>query len=146
MAQGPRQLDEIARHRLSDKTQYNFSLGYLNLKGIIVNTNYDRLTARASVKSKINDYIEFGGDINYMYSTTKGNNIGLGNNGNLSSQRDIAQMAPTLDYIHDATGEHVSVNVINPDEDSLCVYKVPYYRNVTKDELGFSMASDMKVM
>ena len=37
-------------------------------------------------------------------------------------------------------------NVINPDEDSLCVYKVPYYRNVTKDELGFSMASDMKVM
>ena len=99
----------------TDKTQYNFSIGYLNNKGIIVNTNYDRLTARASVKSKINDYIEFGGDINYMYSTTKGNNIGLGNNGNLSSQRDIAQMAPTLDYIHDATGEHVSVNVINPD-------------------------------
>lgn len=99
----------------TDKTQYNFSIGYLNNKGIIVNTNYDRLTARASVKSKVNDYIEFGGDVNYMYSTVKGNNIGLGNNANLSSQRDIAQMAPSLDYIDNTTGEHILVNVVNPD-------------------------------
>ncbi len=99
----------------SDKTQYNFSIGYLKNKGIIVNTNYDRLTARAGVKSKVNDYIEFGGDINYMYSRIKGNNIGLGNNQNLSSQRDIAQMAPSLDYIDDVTGEHVFVNVVNAD-------------------------------
>ena len=99
----------------TDKTQYNFSVGYLNNKGIVVNTNYDRLTARASIKSKVNDYVEFGGDVNYMYSTVKGNNIGLGNNANLSSQRDIAQMAPSLDYIDDVTGEHVKVNVVNPD-------------------------------
>jgi len=99
----------------TDKTQYNFSIGYLKNKGIIVNTNYDRLTARAGVKSKVNDYIEFGGDINYMYSRIKGNNIGLGNNQNLSSQRDIAQMAPSLDYIDDITGEHVLVNVVNAD-------------------------------
>ena len=99
----------------TDKTQYNFSIGYLKNKGIIVNTNYDRLTARAGVKSKVNDFIEFGGDINYMYSRIKGNNIGLGNNQNLSSQRDIAQMAPSLDYIDDITGEHVLVNVVNAD-------------------------------
>jgi TonB-linked SusC/RagA family outer membrane protein len=99
----------------TEKTQYNFSIGYLKNKGIIVNTNYDRLTARAGVKSKVNDYIEFGGDINYMYSRIKGNNIGLGNNQNLSSQRDIAQMAPSLDYIDDVTGEHVLVNVVNAD-------------------------------
>ena len=99
----------------NEKTQYNFSLGYLDNKGIIVNTRYNRLTSRASVKSKVNDYIEFGGDINYMYSTIKGSNAGLGNNQNLSSQRDIAQMAPSLDYIDDVTGEHVKVNVVNPD-------------------------------
>jgi len=99
----------------NEKTTYNFSLGYLNNKGIIVNTNYDRLTARAGVKSKVNNYIEFGGDVNYMYSTVKGNNIGLGNNQNLSSQRDISQMAPSLDYIDDVTGEHVKVNVVNAD-------------------------------
>ena len=99
----------------NDGTQYNFSVGYLNNKGIIVNTNYDRLTARGSLKSKVNKYLELGADMNYMYSTVKGNNIGLGNNGNLSSQRDIAQMAPSLDYIDDATGEVVHVNVVNPD-------------------------------
>ena len=101
----------------TDKTQYNFSLGYLDNNGIIVNSNYDRLTARASVKSKINNYIEFGGDVNYMYSTIKGNNIGLGNNTNLSSQRDLAQMAPTLDYVDGnvAGGKLINVNVVNPD-------------------------------
>ena len=99
----------------NDKTQYNFSIGYLDNKGIIVNTKYNRLTARAGVKSKVNDYIEFGGDINYSYSTILGNNIGLGNNQNLSSQRDIAQMAPSLDYIDETTGEHIKVNVVNPD-------------------------------
>lgn len=110
-----RQQYGISANGGTEKTQYNFSLGYLQNKGIIVNTKYDRLTSRASVKSKINDYIEFGGDMNYMYSTIKGNNIGLGNNANLSSQRDIAQMAPSLDYIDDVTGQLVNVNVVNPD-------------------------------
>ncbi len=112
---GFRQQYGISASGGTEKTQYNLSLGYLDTKGIIVNTRYNRLTSRASIKSKINDYIEFGGDINYMYSTTKGNNIGLGNNQNLSSQRDISQMAPSLDYIDDVTGEHVKVNVVNPD-------------------------------
>jgi len=99
----------------TEKTQYNFSIGYLDNNGIIVNSNYNRITARASVKSKVNKYLEFGGDVNYMYSSIKGNNIGLGNNTNLSSQRDLAQMAPTLDYVDVATGQHVKVNVVNPD-------------------------------
>ena len=112
---GFRQQYGISASGGTEKTQYNFSIGYLDTKGIISNTKYNRLTSRASVKSKINNYIEFGGDINYSYSTVKGNNIGLGNNQNLSSQRDIAQMAPSLDYIDDVTGEHVKVNVVNPD-------------------------------
>ena len=112
---GLRQQYGISASGGSDKTQYNFSIGYLDNKGIITNTHYNRLTSRANVKSKVNDYFEFGGDINYTYSTVKGNNIGLGNNQNLSSQRDIAQMAPSLDYIDDITGEHVKVNVVNSD-------------------------------
>ena len=112
---GLRQQYGISASGGTDKTQYNFSIGYLDTKGIITNTHYDRLTARANIKSKVNDYVEFGGDINYTYTTSIGNNIGLGNNQNLSSQRDIAQMAPSLDYIDDVTGEHVKVNVVNPD-------------------------------
>ena len=99
----------------NEKTQYNFSVGYLDNKGIIVNTRYTRTTSRASIKSKVNKYLEFGGDMNYTRTTLKGNNIGLGNNGNLSSHRDLAQMAPTLDYIDDVSGQLVNVNVVNPD-------------------------------
>lgn len=32
---------------------------------------------------------------------------------------------------------------VDPDEDSLCVYKVPNYRNMIKDELGYSLANDI---
>lgn len=34
----------------------------------------------------------------------------------------------------------------DPNEDSLCVYKVPNYRGLTKDELGFSYANDVDYM
>ena len=112
---GLKQQYGISANGGTDKTQYNFSVGYLDNKGLIVNTEYDRVTSRASIKSKVNNYIEFGGDMSYMYSTLIGNNIGLGNNANLSSQRDLAQMAPTLDYIDDVSGALVNVNVVNPD-------------------------------
>ena len=33
-------------------------------------------------------------------------------------------------------------SIVDPDADSVCIYKVPYYRNLIKDELGFSMSND----
>ena len=98
----------------NEKTQYNFSLNYLNNRGLVVNTGYQRLSGRVGVKSNITDFIEVGGDINFTRSKANGSNIGLGNNINLSSHRDIAYMTPTLDYI-DAKGRYIHVNVVNPD-------------------------------
>jgi len=99
----------------TEKTQYNFSIGYLENNGIIVNTKYNRINARASVKSQVNKYLSFGGDISYVRTESRGSNRGLGNNGNLSSHRDLAQIAPSLDYIDPETGSLVNVNVVNPD-------------------------------
>ena len=99
----------------TDKAQYNFSVGYLKNKGLIVNTDYDRLTARAGVKSNVTKYLEVGGDMNYVRTSSHGSNAGLGNNINLSSHRDLAYMTPTLDYIDPNTGNIVNVNVVNPD-------------------------------
>ena len=76
----------------TDKTQSNFSLSYLNNDGIVVNTNYNRITARANVVTKVADFIELGGDINYVHSEHHGSNAAFGNNGNLSSLRDFAFM------------------------------------------------------
>lgn len=96
----------------TEKTQSNFSLSYLNNDGIVVNTNYNRLTARANIVTKAADFIEIGGDINFVHSENHGSNAALGNNGNLSSLRDMAFMCPTLDYV-DADGNYVSPNVVN---------------------------------
>lgn len=95
----------------TQKTQSSLSINYLNNEGIVVNTNYNRLTARANVVTKVADFIEMGGDINFVHSETRGSNGSFGNNGNLSSLRDFAYMCPTMDYVKD--GVYYSPNVKN---------------------------------
>jgi len=97
----------------TENTQHNISLGYLNNDGIVVNTNYNRITGRASVVTKAADFIEVGGDVNFIHTESKGSNISYGNNGNLSSLRDFAFYCPTMDYVDPITGEHISPNVVN---------------------------------
>ena len=97
----------------TEKTQSQFSLGWLDNKGIVVNTHYKRLTARANVRTKVADFIELSGDVNFIHGESNGSNIGVGNNGNLSSLRDMAFICPTLDYVYN--GELISPNVENPD-------------------------------
>jgi TonB-linked SusC/RagA family outer membrane protein len=96
----------------TEKTQSNLSIGYLNNNGVVVNTNYNRITARANVVNKTADFLEIGGDVNFVHSESHGSNAGLGNNMNLSSLRDMAYYCPTMDYVNTA-GVYVSPNVIN---------------------------------
>lgn len=98
----------------TDKTQSLFSVGYLNNDGIIYNTNYKRLSARANVKTKVLDFIEVGGDLNFVHTENHGSNIGTGNNGNMSSLRDMAFLTPTMDYV-DENGNYIQPNLVNPD-------------------------------
>ena len=99
----------------TEKTQSNFSLSYLNNDGVVVNTNYKRLTARANVVTKVNNFIEIGSDLNFVHTESYGSNAGFGNNGNLSSIRDWAFTAPTMDYYDPVAKKVVSPNVKNPD-------------------------------
>lgn len=96
----------------NEKTQSSLSLSYLNNDGIIINTNYNRTTGRANVITKVADFIEIGGDINFVHTDRKGSNAAFGNNGNLSSLRDMAFYCPTMDYVT-AEGVYVSPNVKN---------------------------------
>lgn len=104
----------------NDKSTYNFSIGYLDNEGVVVNSRYQRITARANVATKINKYLSFGGDINYVHTDSHGSNNSIGNFGNLSSLRDFAFMCPSMDYITRGTayapdGIYVSPNVVNSD-------------------------------
>ena len=44
----------------TNKTQATMSLNFLNNDGIVVNTNFKRLTARVNMVSKVNDFLEVG--------------------------------------------------------------------------------------
>ena len=99
----------------SDKTSSSLSLGYLNNNGIVVNTNFNRLTGRANVISKVTSFLELGADLNFIHSETHGSNGQMGNNGNMSSQRDWAFQAPTMDYVDPITHLVVSPRVKNPE-------------------------------
>ena len=73
------------------------------------------MTARANVVTKVNNFLELGTDINFVHTESQGSNSGIGNNGNLSSLRDWAFMAPTMDYVDPVTKKIVSPQVVNPD-------------------------------
>lgn len=97
----------------TEKTQSTLSLSYLNNDGIVINSNMNRLTARANVVTKVADIIELGGDINFVHTESHGSNASVGNNGNLSSLRDWAFQCPTMDYIDPTTNKFISPNVVN---------------------------------
>ncbi len=101
----------------SEKSTYNFSLGYLDYDGIVVGTNMNRFTLRANMTAQPTKYLKVGGDVNYVHRSSKGSNIGIGNNGNMSSLRDYAFWSPTLDYVqNNLVGSPIqNVNVVNPN-------------------------------
>ena len=99
----------------NEKTTSSLSVGYLNNDGVVINTNYKRLTGRANIVSKVTEFLEIGSDLNFVHTESHGSNAGLGNNGNLSSLRDWAFMYPTMDYVDPVSNKIVSPNVINPD-------------------------------
>ena len=107
----------------NDKTQYNASVGFLRNNGIVVNTEYQRITARASVNSEVNKYIAFGAEVSWTHTDNHGSNVSVGNFGNLSSLRDYAFACPSMDFVtsnvvtYDGVdaGTYVSPNVVNPD-------------------------------
>ena len=107
----------------NEKTQYNASVGFLRNSGVVVNTQYQRITARANVKTEVNKYLAFGADVSWTHTDNHGSNVSVGNFGNLSSLRDYAFACPSMDFITSSTvtyagvpaGTYVSPNVVNPD-------------------------------
>ncbi|HEX7493085.1 MAG TPA: SusC/RagA family TonB-linked outer membrane protein, partial [Bacteroidales bacterium] len=92
----------------TETTQSSLSLGYLNNDGIVINTNYKRLTGRANITTKVADFLEIGTDLNFVHSESNGSNAQLGNNGNLSSLADMAFVCPTMDYVDPISNQLVT--------------------------------------
>jgi len=55
----------------STKTQYNTSFSYLDEKGLLKTTSFNRFTGRVNIESQVNDWLRFGSNLNY--AQTKSN-------------------------------------------------------------------------
>jgi TonB-linked SusC/RagA family outer membrane protein len=84
----------------TERRRSTFSVGYLDNDGIVLDTKYTRLTARANTNYKVKDFIEIGGNISFQHNER---NI----TGNL---RNYAILTPTMDYVDEVTGQFISHN------------------------------------
>jgi len=74
----PTQEYNISVSGSSDNTKYMFSGGYLNQQGIATGTGFSRMSVRANIESKINNWLTAGLIIAPTYSTTVGGGLADG--------------------------------------------------------------------
>jgi TonB-linked SusC/RagA family outer membrane protein len=94
----------------NDKTQYFFSVGYLNEKGYVISSDFERFNARANVESKVTSYLRTGISINGSRSNSKFARTGSDDNSAFVNPFMFARgMAPIYPiYLHDATtGDYI---------------------------------------
>lgn len=56
----------------SKKVSYNFSAGYFDQEGILINTDFNRYTFRGQIAAEVNRYIHFGSSVGYSQVKTTG--------------------------------------------------------------------------
>lgn len=82
----------------SERTNYYFSAGYTDQKGIFVNNTFKRMTGRFTLDQRVNDWFTVGGTFNY--SSTKNNGLNTGSTGaafNTSGQARLGfALAPNV--------------------------------------------------
>lgn len=110
-------LDEIFRTAITQnyqvnfsggtkKVNYNFSAGYFNQEGILINTDFNRYTFRGQVAADINKYIGFGSTVGYSQVTTEGY-------GNADASLNLISMAYDMNPavpVYDADGNYTYRN------------------------------------
>ena len=60
----------------TDKMSVYTSLNYFNQKGVIQNSDYNRVTARLNVDQKLNDWLKIGLNTSFQYSNSNRPNVG----------------------------------------------------------------------
>ncbi|HEA30323.1 MAG TPA: TonB-dependent receptor [Leeuwenhoekiella sp.] len=67
----------------SEKSNYNFGMGYYKEEAVLPGQDYERFSMRATLDQEIGEYFRIGFSSNNNYSVNTGNNLGI--YGNLSS-------------------------------------------------------------
>lgn len=110
---GKRHDANISISGANENTDYYTSIGYMKEQGYVIGSQFDRLSAKANVNSKITKWLKVGTNLNMSYSTSEGNqNESSGSNSNpFRFVRYIGNIFPIHlhnpangEYIYDAIG------------------------------------------
>lgn len=63
----------------TDKSSYNFGMGYIKDESLLPDQDYSRITLRASLDQQIGKYMRFGLTTDNNYNVTNGQNLGMYN-------------------------------------------------------------------
>ena len=88
------------------KVNYNFSVGYYDQQGVIINTDFNKWTYRGNINAEINKYIGFGSSVGYTQSKSKGYGHSANNLSVISMAYDMNPALP----IYDENGEYIYRN------------------------------------
>ena len=100
----------------NEKTQYNISGSYFDQEGILIGSDYEKLTAKISISSDVKKWLTLGADVNIARSTTNiVGSSGDGYGGNGGSAVRYAFFRNPMIPIYDDEGEFVDL----PDYPSL---------------------------
>lgn len=72
----------------TEKSSYNFGIGYMTDESLLPNQDYSRITLRASLDQQIGEYLRFGLTTNNNYNVTNGQNLSMYNTLALSPMID----------------------------------------------------------
>jgi TonB-linked SusC/RagA family outer membrane protein len=95
----------------TDKTQYSTSLGYSTNEGIIINNDYQRITARLKLDHQATDRVKAGANMNASFSRFNGASQSGGEGGTFNGVvQSLVTARPVEIYIPswDMTGTYVS--------------------------------------
>jgi len=94
-------------------TKYAWSSSYLDQDGIILNSNYKRLTSRLNVDFDVTDKLRIGQSISF--TNANNNRINAGGSGNLSVIRELLVRPPIMSmYLPDGSLNGYSLGRRNP--------------------------------
>ncbi|NER13872.1 SusC/RagA family TonB-linked outer membrane protein [Leptobacterium flavescens] len=104
---GSRSNIDFSYRGASQTTDYFVSLSYLNEKGFLINTDFERITGRINVNTKLNDWFKTG--LNLSYANSVSNQQTAATNAFVNpffSARAVAPIYPV--FLHDpVTGEFI---------------------------------------
>lgn len=107
MRNGHRQNYNLSYRGANDKADYYVSVGYLDEKGYVINSDFSRFTGRANVNFQATDWFKTGFNISATTSTSLQAQAG-GSSSFVNPFRYTRQMGPIYPiHAHDASGAYI---------------------------------------